>query len=186
MANVDFPRGLQPFGPILRANEYKIPAAYAQDLFIWDPVIKIATGRDINIATAGSTNRITGSILAIYDSNKIPLQYWDSGHAGEGYVLVADHPDQCYVIQGDGDTSYLDENDCHGNVPLVSAAGSTVYYRSGWELDDSATAATTAAEQIRLIRPVDNVNNVVGSANCDWICRINYHTEAVGAVGVGI
>ena len=186
MANTDFPRGLQPIGPILSAREYKLSAAYAQDLFIGDPVVAIATGRDVNIATPGSTNAILGSILAIYDANKVPLNYWDSGHTGEGYVVVADHPDQLFVCQGDGDTSYLDENDCNGNVPLVSAAGSTVNYRSQWELDDSAAAGAEAAEQIRLIRPVDRPDNTVGSANCDWICKINNHQGLQGIVGAGI
>jgi len=90
------------------------------------------------------------------------------------------------VIQGDGDTSYLDENDCNGNVPLVSAVGSTVTYRSGWELDDSAAGAATAAEQIRLIRPQDRPDNTIAIANCDWICKINNHQGLQGIVGAGV
>lgn len=186
MANVDHPRGLQVYGELLRAQEYKCVAAYAQDLFIGDPVIAIATGRDINIATEGTGNPITGAILAIFDSNKVPLQYWDSGHSGEGYFLVANHPDQLFVAQGDGDTSYLDEDDCSGNVNLASGTGSTVNYLSGWELDDSDTGGNTAGDQIRLIRPVDRVDNTVAIAHCDWICRINNHTETAGIVGVGV
>jgi hypothetical protein len=186
MANIDHPRGLQPHRNLLRATEYKIPAAYAQDLFIYDPVIAIGTGRDINIATAGTGNPITGSILAIYDLNKVPLNYWDSGHVGEGYVIVADHPDQLFVAQGDGDTSFLDEDDSHGNINLVSGTGSTVNFLSGWELDDSATGGAVAADQVRLIRYVQGVDNTVGIANADWICQINNHTQSVGIVGVGV
>lgn len=186
MANIDRPRGLEPAGPIVRKTEYKLAAGYAQDLFIGDPVVAIATGRDVEIATAGAGNAILGAILAIYDSNKVPLAYWDSGHSGEGYVIVADHPDQLYYCQGDGDTSYLDEDDCNGNVALVSGTGSTVYYRSGWQLDDSATAGNTANEQIRLLRPADRPDNTVGIANCDWLCRINNHQASVGIVGAGI
>lgn len=186
MANIDRPRGLEPAGPILRKGEYKLPAGYAQDLFIGDPVVAIATGRDVNIATAGAGNAILGSILEIFDANKVPLAYWDSGHSGEGYVIVADHPEQLYVAQGDGAVSYLDEDDCNGNIPLVSGTGSTVSYRSGWELDDSATAGSTANDQIRLIRPVDRPDNTIGIANCDWLCRINNHQAAPGIVGAGI
>ena len=94
MANIDFPRGLEVYGNLLRATEYKVVAGYAQDLFIGDPVIAIATGRDINIATDTTGNPITGAILGIFDSTKVPLHYWDSGHSGEGFILVADHPDQ--------------------------------------------------------------------------------------------
>lgn len=186
MANIDRPRGLEPVGPILSRLECKLAAGYAQDLFIGDPVVAIATGRDVEIATAGTGNAILGSILAIYDSDKVPLAYWDSGHSGEGYVIVADHPDQLFVAQGDGDTSYLDEDDCNGNINLVSAAGSTVYYRSGWELDDSATGGNTAGDQVRLIRPVDRPDNTIGIANCDWICKINNHQGLQGIVGAGI
>jgi hypothetical protein len=183
---VDRPRGLEPIGPLLSAREYKCVSAYAQDLFIGDPVVAIATGRDINIATPGSTNALIGAIVAIYDENKVPLAYWDSGHVGEGYIVVADHPDQLFVCQGDGDTSYLDENDCNGNVPLVSGGGSTVTYRSTWELDDSATGGAEAAEQIRLIRPQDRPDNTIAIANCDWICKINNHQGLQGIVGAGI
>ena len=59
-------------------------------------------------------------------------------------------------------------------------------FRSGWELDDSDTGGATAGDQIRLIRPVDRVDNTVGIANCDWICQINNHTQSVGIVGVGV
>lgn len=186
MANVDWKRGLQPYENILHTVEMKIPAGYAQNLFIWDPVVAIATGRDINIATAGTGNPILGSILAIYDENKVPLAYWDSGHSGEGYVIVADDPRQLYIIQGDGDTSFLDEDDASGNINLVASAGSTVYYRSGWELDDSETADATPGDQIRLIRCVDRVDNTIGIANADWICMINNHQKLQGIVGVGV
>jgi len=186
MANVDRPRGLEPIGPLLSAREYKCVSAYAQDLFIGDPVVAIATGRDIEIATPGSTNYILGSIVSIMDENKVPLAYWDSGHVGEGYITVADHPDQLFVCQGDGDTSYLGEDDCNGNIPLLSATGSTVSWRSGWELDDSATADGEAAQNIRLIRPQDRPDNSIGIANCDWICKINMHQALQGIVGAGV
>ena len=186
MANVDRPRGLEPVGPILSAREYKCVSAYAQDLFIGDPVIAIATGRDIQIAVPGSTNILLGAIIAIYDENKVPLAYWDSGHVGEGYIVVADDPDQIFVCQGDGDSSYLDESDCNGNVALISGGGSTVTNRSTWELDDSATAGTAPTEQIRLIRPQDRPDNTIAIANCDWLCRINYHQRLQGAVGAGV
>ena len=188
MANVNFPRGLQPHRNLMRATEYKIPAAYAQDLFVYDPVITIATGRDINIATAGTGNPVTGSILAIYDLDKVPLAYWDSGHVGEGYVIVADHPEQLFVCQGDGVATFLDEDDANANVNFAAGAtGSLVNYLSGWEIDESdAGDAGVAGDQLRLIRSVQGVDNTVGIANADWIVQINNHTQSVGIVGVGV
>jgi hypothetical protein len=186
MANINFPRGLQPYGNLLQVTEYTLSAAYAQDLFIWDPVEVNGTSRDVVIATAGTGNAISGSIVGIYDLNKVPLQYWDSGHVGIGYVLVADDPRQLFIAQGDGAVSFLDEDDANGNIPLVSGAGSTVNFLSGWQLDDSATAGTTANEQVRLSRPNQVEENTVGIANCDWLFRINNHTANAGIVGVGV
>jgi len=186
MANVDFPRGLQPHEYVLHRGTYNISAAYAQDLFVWDPVILTGTGNIINIATAGTGNPILGVILAIYDSNGDPLQYWPTGKAGTGTVLVADDPFQYYICQGDGDTTFLDINDAGGNINLVAGAGSAVYYRSGWQLDDSETGDGTAGDQIRLVKPVDRVDNTVALANADWICLINNHQRLQGIVGVGV
>ena len=186
MANLNFPRGLQPYGNLLQVTEYTLSSAYAQDLFIWDPVIVNGTSRDVVIATAGTGNALTGCIVGIYDLNKVPLQYWDSGHVGIGYVLVADDPRQIFIAQGDGAVSYLDINDCNGNVNLISGTGSTVNYLSGWEIDDSDTGGATADDQIRLIRPDIRVDNEVGIANADWKFRINNHTANAGIVGVGV
>lgn len=186
VANIDFPRGLQPFGVLLRVNEYTLSSGYAQNLFIGDPVVRTGTGKNVNIATAGAGNRITGAIVGIYDANRIPMAYWPSGNSGIGYVMVADDPEQEFVAQGDGLVSYLDADDCGGNVDLVSGSGSTVYYRSGWELDDSMTADNTANRQIRLLEAIDVSGNTVALANAAWRCRINYHTEGPGAVGVGV
>jgi hypothetical protein len=190
MPNVDHPRGLQPYEYVLHRGTYNIPAAYAQDLFIGDPVIGTAgvggEGKLINIATAGNGNPILGAILAIYDSNGDPLPYWASGTAGTGTVLVADDPFQYYVCQGDGDTSFLDIEDANGNINLVAGTGSTVNYRSGWELDDSQTGGAVADDQIRLVGPVNRIDNEVGLANADWVCLINNHQRLQGVVGVGV
>lgn len=186
MANLNFPRGLQPYGNLLQVTEYTLSSGYAQNLFIWDPVVVNGTSRDVVIATAGTGNRLTGSIVGIYDLNKVPLQYWDSGHAGIGYVLVADDPRQIFISQGDGLVSFLDANDANGNVNLIAGAGSTVNFLSGWQLDDSDTGGATPGDQIRLIRADQRVDNTVGIANADWKFRINNHTANAGIVGVGV
>lgn len=185
MANPNFPAGLKPWGPILRSHEYTLSSAYAQDLFIGDPVIANGTSRDVVIATAGTTNKILGSILAIYDANKVPLAYWPTGNAGIGYVVVADHPDQEYIVQEDNVGSDLDANDANGNINLVSGSGSTVFYRSGWQLDSSDTGGNTAGDQIRLIKIAPTPDNALGT-DCKWICRINAHQASVGIVGAGV
>ena len=185
-ANVDYPRGLEPVGPILRATEYTLSSAYSEDVFIGTPVAANGTGRNVVLATMGTGNPVLGPVIAIYDANKVPLSYWPDDNPGVGYVLVADHPDQLYICQGDGDTTYLDINDCNGNVNLVGSGGSTVNYRSAVELNESDTGGNTPGDQIRLIRPVDRPDNTVGIANADWLCRLNNPQSAAGIVGVGV
>ena len=186
MANIDRPRGLQVYGNLLRSTEYTLSSAYAQDLFIGDPVAINGTSRDVVIATSGTGNAITGPILGIYDLNKVPLNYWDTGHVGIGYVLVADHPNQLFSAQGDGDTTYLDADDANGNVNLITGTGSTVNFLSGWEINDSDTGGSTAGDQVRLMKTDPRVDNTVGIANADWILRINNHTQSAGIVGAGV
>lgn len=195
MANVDRPKGLQVAGPLLRATWYAVAASQASPIFIGDPVLATGTSNQVIVATAASASLITGAVIGVYDANKVPgiansegvrLAYAPSVQASAFYVLVADHPDQLFIAQGDGDTSYLDMNDCGGGIDLVaSTAGNTLSGWSAWELDDSDTGTSGVGEQIRLIRPVDRPDNEVGVANCDWYCKINTHQLSKGVVGSG-
>lgn len=194
MANVKSPRGLRVAGPLLSARWYEVAVGYATALFIGDPVIMTGTSNQVTSATAGSGNPIAGAIIGVYDANKVPGIQVSTGErvnykpaSTAAYVLVADHPQQMFICQGDGDSSYLDKDDCGGNIPLVgSTAGNTMSGQSAWALDDSATAGTSVGDQIRLVRPVDRVDNTVGIAYCDWYCFINNHQRNAGIVGVGV
>lgn len=194
MANKDNPKGLQVAGPLLGCHWYEVAAAATVPLFIGDPVILTGTSNQVTTATAGSGNPLLGAIVGIYDTNKVPGIQVSTGErvnykptATACYVLVADDPRQVFIAQGDGDSSYLDKDDCGGNIPLVSSsAGNTMSGISAWELDDSATGSTSVGDQIRLIRPVERPDNTVGIANCDWYCFINNHQRNAGIVGVGV
>lgn len=194
MANVQAARGLRVAGPLLGAHWYSVAASYATALFLGDPVVLTGTSNNVTSATAGSGNAIAGAIIGVYDTNKCPgiqattgerLPYKPASTAA--YVLVADHPLQMFICQGDGDTSFLSLNECNGNIPMVgSTAGNTLSGMSAWTLDDSATAGTSSADQIRLIRPVERADNTVAIAYCDWYCFINNHQRLQGVVGAGI
>jgi hypothetical protein len=196
MANANSPRGLEVAGPLLGCHWYEVAAAYATSLFIGDPVILTGTSNQVTSAAAGSTNPILGAVIGVADSNKVPgwqastgerLNYKPGSSLGKAYVLVADHPMQVFIAQGDGQSSFLDLDDQGGNVPLIaSSTGNTMSGQSAWTLDDSCTANASAAEQIRLIRPVDRVDNTVAIAYCDWYCMINNHQRNAGIVGVGV
>ena len=194
MANQQSPRGLRVAGPLLGSHYYPVAASYATALFIGDPVILTGTSNNVTSAAAGSGNPLLGAVIGVYDSNKVPGTLNTSGDrvnykvgSVAAFVLVADHPQQMFIAQGDGDTSFLDADDCGGNIPLVaSTAGSTLSGQSAWTLDDSATGSTSVGDQIRLIRPVENPNNTVAIAYCDWYCFINNHQRNAGIVGAGV
>jgi len=186
MANTDAARGLQIAGPLLSCRMYKMSSAYAQDLFIGDPMALDASGNAI-IATAGTANVIQGVAIGFFTSEFVPLStvYHPSGTAGVNYVLLADDPRQLFVIQEDSDGGSLALTDIAGNTLLVSGTGSSVTGQSGWEIDSSAGGDSTAADQLRLINIARIPGNAIGT-NCKWIIRINNHQANQGIVGVGI
>ena len=143
-----------------------------------------------SVGTA-QTDCACGAVIGVADANKVPGIQTSTGErvnykpaSTAAYVLVATHPRQLFIAQGDGASSYLDINDCGGNIPMVaSTAGNTLSGQSAWTLDDSATAST-ANDLIRLVRPVDRADNTVGIAYCDWYCFINNHQLNNGIVGI--
>ena len=67
------------------------------------------------------------------------------------------------------------------NVNLVSGSGSTVTGYSGWQLN-SSTLATTNTLQMRVVRMLQEADNVAGT-NAKWLCRINLNA-LLSATGV--
>ncbi len=187
MANNNRPRGLVPAGPLLSAKMCSMSAAYAQALYIGDPVRY--DGTSIVIATAGTGNAILGAAIGFFTSEFVPLtySYHVASTAGTNYVLVADDPRQLFMMQEDsvGGTHYA-LTDISGNSNLVAGAGgSTTSGWSSWMADSSSTPGSTAGDQIRLIDILRRTDNAVGNY-CKWIVRINNHQGLQGIVGVGI
>jgi len=188
MANTNAPSGLRVKSPLLSAKMYKIGAAYATALYLGDPVALDSSG-NINIATAGTGNRVLGAILGFFDTDFCPLttNYLPAATAGVHYCLVSDDPRQLYVIQEDtvGGTNYA-LVDLGGNSNLVAGSGgSTVSGRSSWMADSSSTPGNTAGDQIRLIEQYRSPDNAIGDY-AKWVIRINNPQGAAGIVGVGI
>ena len=186
MANTDAARGLQIAGPLLSCRMYKMSAAYAQALYIGDPMALDASGNAI-IATAGTGNVIQGVALGFFTSEFVPLAtvYHPSATAGSNFVLLADDPRQLFVCQEDSTGNNLALTDIAGNLNLASGTGSTVNGMSGWEIDSSDLGDATAGDQVRLINILRSPDNAIGT-NCKWIIRINDVQGAAGIVGVGI
>lgn len=205
MANTDTPFGLRPIrhrnGAAYNgaANPYYIPASYATALFIGDAVVKTGTSNttyveaasvggfqpgtlpEINRATAGDGNRITGVIVgfAALPSN---LEHKHNPASTERVALVCDDPDVIFEIQADGSVAATSAG--LNAVLIYTHAGSAFTGMSGAELDTTSDApAADASNQLLILRAANRADNDIASANSKWEVLINQHTENQGTVG---
>ena len=203
MANANIPAGLTPIknSPFVEIpkNSYYIPASYATALFIGDPVVKTGTSNtssvlsngklypagslpEINKATAGDANAITGVIIGFEAiPSNLTLNY--NTASTERVAIVADSPHQEFMIQEETAGTALAATSVGLNANLVYAeSGSTVTGLSGAELDTS-TPATDASFQLKIKRLIDAPENAIGQ-HAKWLVLINNHTEANSKVGI--
>jgi hypothetical protein len=191
MANANAPRGLIPYRRNSSgvynggANIYYVPASNGSNIFVGDPVTYLTNAGDANgvpavqIATAGSSNNILGSMLGLVIGGDpaVPILqsstvYLPSGTAA--YILVMDDPDTLYEVQEDSVGGAMVQGAGNRNVNLVAGAGSTTTAYSGWQLQ-SSSLGTTNTLQMRVIRLLQEADNAVG-VNAKWLCRINLNT----------
>lgn len=175
MANFDAPRGFMINGPLLRANLYYKDASVI--LGIGDPVVRAANSSDpkgfpeVTRATTGAA--ISGVVIGFEpdpDRTTVHLAAADAG-----YVIVADHPDQEYLVQDNGGASGLIVTQIGQHIDSVAAINAnTSTGISKYELDTEAVATDNTWTLMRLAQIP---GNVVG-ANAKWIVKANLHTEA--------
>lgn len=201
MANVDSPFGLRPVkhrngAPYNgAANPYYIPASYATALFVGDPIVKTGTSNtaaykdfaigtlpEINKATAGDGNAITGVIVGfLEDPTNLSLQY--NPASTERIALVADDPDLVFEIQADGAIAAAQVG--LNAVLIYTHSGSTSTGLSGVELDTTSDAPATDASNQLTIQRVVNRADVEASASFTKVeVKINNHTEVHGVIGI--
>jgi hypothetical protein len=187
VANVNKARGLWPVTSpqgSVQARLYEIAASYATNLFKGDPVVRASTGY-ITVASAGAgAATVLGAILAVYDHTMKPIDYWVASTSTKGYALVADDPDQEFIIQEDSDGGALALADRGQNANLVAGTGDSTYgtFLSGW-LIDSSTKNTTATLDLKLIDKLNVQGNDFGNY-CDWVVKINAHQNASATAGI--
>lgn len=161
MPNKNQPIGFEPFGEVLRASEYTAASA----IYPGDLVTKDAAGK---VAVAAATNAALG----------VALSY---AAADGAKVLVADHPDQRYVVQAD-DATIDAQTDIGLNADIVAGSPNTLYKRSGMQLDAS-TVAVTQALVIKIHEVAKRIDNELGD-KVDVVVSINQHQLAHNTVGV--
>lgn len=205
MANADTPFGLRPIrhrnGAAYNGavNHYYLPSTYATAMFIGDPVIKTGTSNtafvsaagvgdfnigtlpEINKATAGDGNRITGVIVGFAPlPDNLTQQY--NPASTERVALVCDDPDVIFEIQADG---AIPAASIGLNAILIyTHSGSTVSGLSGVELDTTGTAPSAdASNQLLILRAANVPNNDTTLTHAKVEVLINQHTENQGTVG---
>ena len=205
MANNDAPFGLRPVAhpsglSKARVRAYYVPSTYATALFVGDPVVKTGTSNtaqvevpgvgkcapgtlpEVNKATAGDGNAITGVIVGVAaDPSNLDKRY--SPASTEGVVFVNDDPQTEFTIQADGAIAAAQVG--LNAVLIYTNTGSTSTGQSGAELDTTSDAPAADASNQLTILNVENREDVeAGSAYAVCRVRINNHTEAHGAVGL--
>ena len=186
MANNDAPFGFIPYGKLLSADWYPVASNYGTAIFVGDWVEITNTGLvckvfdgdtrlGVEIDATGAAGDELGAVLAILDSNGDPLKYLPASTLGDGvvagYVLVADHPLQEFLVQEDGASTPIAAASLGLNVAMISThSGSTTTGRSKQEID-SDSVATTNTLALRVVKSYKD--DTVGSANCRFIVQPN-------------
>lgn len=160
MANQDRPRGFEPYGRVLRSNEYDAGAiCYPGDL------LKLKSDGTVEPSAAGAAQ-----------SMGVALSYAASG----GKVLVADDPDQLFIGQVNG-ASVDAATDLNLNYDISVGTASTLYRRSMMEIAH-ASGATDSNLPLKVLRISKEVNNALG-ADVDVVFLINNHAFKGGGIG---
>lgn len=178
MANLNAPCGFTPINlhPDRVHRYYKDTTAGI--IAVGDPVIRAANSSspdgypEIVRATTGAA--ITGVVVGV---EPVVTNLYQSGYlaaADVGYVLVADHPQQEFVVQDNGGATGIVVADIGEHIDSITAVdASTVLGRSLYAIDTEAQAADNTW---RIERLYDAPDNEVG-AYARWVVKANLHTE---------
>lgn len=209
MANANAPFGLKPVGHLLGApiagtvKPYYVPSSYGTALFVGDPVIitsngsntaavtvpgagsyNIGTLPEINKATAGAGNRISGVIVG-FSPLATDLSKVHNPASTERVAFVCDDPNTIFEVQADGAVTATTVG-LNANV-IYTQSGSTTTGLSGAELDTGGPPATTANFQLKIMRAANRDDNDTTLTRAKVLVLINQHTFQPGTVGsVGV
>jgi len=162
MANDDFARGLVPINFNPRADAHYYRASTASDIFIGQPLILNASGYVGVGSNAGETMQYIGVSVGFAGPLKRGLAtddpYLDASdlttlaaglETGDRYVLVADNPQQKFIIQEDTGGTALAIADQGAAIDLIyrtaTDSGNTTSGIARLEIDASSVVTTTAA-----------------------------------------
>ena len=191
MANKDAPFGMKPIGKVGQnrdnqgLSEYDI-AASATAIYFQDPVTMVNTGT-IGVAAAGDSllGVLTGIFFTDASTSKPTFaNHLDASNAATDIKgFITDDPYERFEIQSNNSGASA-TTDIFNVADIVYAAGSSPDYVSQVELNDSTLAAGSSATLQILGLSKDPDNSDVGSANVNWVVRINEHLLDMNTNGV--
>ena len=191
MANKDAPFGMKPIGKVGQnrdnqgLSEYDI-AASATAIYFQDPVKMLNTGT-IGVAAAGDAllGVLTGIFFTDASTSKPTFaNHLDASNAATDIKgFITDDPYERFEIQSNNSGASA-STDIFNVADIVYAAGSSPDYVSQVELNDSTLANGSSATLQILGLSKDPDNSDVGSANVNWVVRINEHLLDMNVNGV--
>ena len=191
MANKDAAFGLNPIGKVGQnrdaegLSEYDI-AASATAIYFNDPV-KMKNDGTIEVAGAGGA--ILGSLGGVFFTDATTSKPTFANHLNASNTatdikgFISDDPYQRFEIQTNN-TGASATTDIFNVADIEYTAGSSPDFVSKVELNDSTLAQGSSATLQILGLSRDPDNNDVGSANVNWIVRINEHELDMNVNGV--
>lgn len=186
-----------PFGNF-KKNYYRVTTSAAAAFYLGQPVALDATGQVGAATIAASNGTLVGSIVGFADTNLEALPTgMETTTAGaflpantDAYALVADDPDQEFVIQEDTGGSALARTNIGNNAAMIyrTSSGDNTTGYSTVELDRSSAGTGTGGTLI--IKAVGGNMNSDGTVNapgnyCKWIVQIVRHSYAPMSTGPG-
>ena len=191
MAKQDAAFGLKPIGKVGQnrdnggLSEYDITAS-ATAIYFNDPV-KMKNDGTIEVAGAGGA--ILGSLGGVFftDANTSKPTFANhlkaSNTATDIKGFISDDPYERFEIQTNN-TGASANTDIFNVADIEYTAGSSPDFVSKVELNDSTLASGSSATLQILGLSRDPSNNEVGSANVNWVVRINEHELDMNVNGV--
>lgn len=179
-----------PFGNFKRTY-YKLTTSAAASVFIGQPMAADNTGRVAPLALANSSAVCIGSVVGFADTDLAALPTaMEATNVGaylpantDAYVLIADDPNQDFVVQEDTSGTALTLSNIFNNACMTyrTSSGDTTTGYSTAELKNNSAGTGTGGflmiKQLHRQMNSDGTQNAVG-AYAKWIVRIVNHQFA--------
>lgn len=179
------------FRPLYRltGQEFLFPvdAANGASIFVDDLVSMVAAGA-VNASTAGDANIVAGSVVELFDSNKVPIGAWNSTVTTKylpastaGYALVAlALPGRLYLAQT---ATIITSAAIGATTDHIVGSGSTVTGTSAGTINGNDL---NTGGQFIIVGSLNSPTNDITLASAQWIVAVNESIYSGTGKAVGV